>query len=237
MKCLEAPLPAIHHVDVRKIKLMNIDWQKSLSEIEDVLIPHFAFDIYKRGMYLFLLTQTRVRDLETVTIPLSQISAALSCSDWQSRKTIRELAEIGCIDLNQTRQGHQVRVLLPSELNIPASDEAEPMLDLEEVDFFRNREFLSSLIARESGACFYCLSEISEENCELDHVVSQLNGCNNGYRNIVASCHKCNTRKQAQDAEDFLRSHFRKGLLNETEFEERLASLKALQKGELKPEI
>ena len=43
---------------------MDIDWQKTLSEIEDLLIPHFGFDIYKRAMYLFLLTQTRARNLE-----------------------------------------------------------------------------------------------------------------------------------------------------------------------------
>lgn len=216
---------------------MDIDWQKTLSEIEDVLIPHFGFDIYKRGMYLYLLTQTRARDLESATIPLSQISSALSCSDWQSRKTIRELADIGCIELEQTRQGHWVKVLLPSDLNIAVSEEPEPQVDIEEIDFYQNREFLSSLILREGGACFYCLSEISEENCELDHVVSQLERGNNGYRNIVASCHRCNTRKQGQNAEDFLRAHFRKGLLSEGEFEGRLSALKALQKGELKPEI
>jgi hypothetical protein len=70
-----------------------LDWPKTLREIEDVLIPHYQFDIYERGMYLYLLNKTRARGFEYTTIPLSQISKALNCSDWQSRKTIRQLAE------------------------------------------------------------------------------------------------------------------------------------------------
>ena len=64
-----------------------LDWQKNLKEIEDVLVPYFQFDIYERGMYGYLFNQTRVRGLEFATIPLSTISSALGCSDWQSRKT------------------------------------------------------------------------------------------------------------------------------------------------------
>jgi hypothetical protein len=71
----------------------------------------------------------------------------------------------------------------------------------------------------------------------LDHVVSQLNGGDNSYKNIVASCHKCNNRKQGFDAEDFLRGLYRKGMLSESEFEGRLSALKALWQGDLKPDL
>lgn len=186
-------------------------------------------------MYLYLLNQTKVRGLEFATIPLSKISKALCCSDWQSRKTIRQLDEKGCIEIDQTRKGHSVKVLLPSELDISAPDEIRTELNIEEIDFFKGREYVHALIKREQGICFYCLSEISPENCELDHVVSQLNGGGNGYKNIVASCHKCNTRKQGNTADDFLRSLYRKGILSESEFEGRLLALEALGKGDLKP--
>ena len=214
-----------------------MDWQKTLTEIEDILIPHYQFDIYERGMYNFLLNQTRVRGLEYATIPLSHISKALNCSDWQSRKIIRQLADKGCIELEQTRKGHSIKVLLPSDLNISAPEDDKKELDIEALDFFQGREYVHSIIKREQNRCFYCLSKISIENCELDHVISQLNGVDNSYRNIVASCHKCNTRKQASNASDYLRDLHRKGMLNESEFEGRLTALEALNKGELKPEL
>ena len=211
-----------------------MEWQKALKEIEDILIPHYQFDIYERGMYLYLLNQTKVCGLEYATIPLSKISEALGCSVWQSRKTIRQLAEKGCIELEQTRNGHSVKVFLPSDLNIctPKDDRIE--LNMEEIDFFKGREYVHSLIKREQGSCFYCLSEISPENCELDHVISQLNGGDNRYKNIVATCHKCNTRKQSAGADDFLRGLYRKGMLSESEFEGRLSALEARKHGDLK---
>lgn len=214
-----------------------MDWQKTLREIEDILIPHYGFDIYERGMYGYLLNQTKVRGLEYATIPLSIISKALNCSDWQSRKTIRQLANKGCIELEQTRKGHSVRVFLPSELNISVPTEKENNLNIEGIDFFQGREYVQALINREQTLCFYCLTEISPENCELDHVIAQLNGGDNSYKNIVASCHKCNTRKQASSASDFLRALYRKGLLSETEFEGRQSAVEALSNGDLKPTL
>jgi adenine-specific DNA methylase len=110
-------------------------------------------------------------------------------------------------------------------------------MKFDEIDFFKGREYLDALIRREQSACFYCLSEISPENCELDHVVSQLKGGNNSYKNIVATCHKCNTTKQGASAEDYLRGLCRKGMLSENEFEGRLSALKALRQGDLQPDL
>ena len=214
-----------------------MDWQKVLIEVEDLLIPHYGLDIYERGMYLYLLNQTRLRGLDTSTIPLSTMSSALHCSSWQARKTIRQLADKGCIELEQTRVGHAVKVRLPDELGIPIPSNHKERPDLEEIDFFEGRRYISSLIKREQSRCFFCLSKVSQDNCELDHVVSQLRGGNNSYRNIVVACHKCNTRKQSSDAADYLRDLYRKGLLGESEFEGRLSALDALRDGALKPEM
>lgn len=214
-----------------------MDWPKILADIEDLLIPHYGFDIYQRGMYLYLLNQTRLRGFSSSTLPLATIAAALNCSEWQARKTIRQLADLRCIELEQTRNGHAVKVHLPEELGIAAKTSIEAVIDIEEVDFYTGRAYLSVLIKRERGKCFFCLADISPENCELDHVISQLNRGSNSYRNIAAACHKCNTRKQDSDAEDFLRALYRKGLLSESEFEGRLSALEALKSGELKPEV
>lgn len=212
-----------------------MDWVKALLDVEDIVIPHYEFDIYERGLYLYLLNQTRLRGYETKTIPLPKIFAALNCSEDRARKTIRKLAEKGCIELEQTRKGHLVKVLIATELGIQKFSDEDKNVDLDELDFFKNRDYVTQILAREGGKCFYCLSDINIGNCDLDHVVSQVNGGDNGYRNIAASCHKCNTRKQAMDAEDYLRSIFRKGLLSDGEFEGRLSAVEALKNGDLKP--
>lgn len=214
-----------------------MDWQETYKDIEDRLLPHYQCDIWERGLYYYLLRKSRIRGLESATVPLPQISNALRCSDSQSRKTIRSLAEKGCIELEQTRLGHFVKVFLPSELPLPDQSTEEIPIDIEIIDFYKNREYLSALLKRERGQCFYCLREIKEDSCELDHVGSQLNGGGNGYRNIVASCHQCNTKKQGGSAEDYIRQLFRKSLLSDKEFEGRLHALEALRDGQLKPEV
>ncbi|MEI7709032.1 MAG: HNH endonuclease [Chlorobium sp.] len=213
-----------------------MDWQTIFKEIEDKLMPHFRCDVWERGLYYYLLRHTRIAGLDATTIPLSAISGTLGCSESQARKSIRSLAEKGCIELEQTRKGHYVKVFLPNELSLPSVQE-QPALNIEEIDFFKNREYLDVLLKREQNQCFYCLREIKEDSCELDHVVSQLNVGDNGYRNIVASCHQCNTKKQGGSAEDFIRQLSRKNLLSEKEFEGRIQALEALKAGQIKPEI
>ena len=66
---------------------------------------------------------------------------------------------------------------------------------------------------------------------ELDHVIPQLDGGDNGYRNIVATCHRCNTHKQGKGVEDYLRQLYRKNLLSESELEDRRSALEALRNG------
>lgn len=163
-----------------------MDWQEIYKDIEDKLLPHYQCDIWERGLYYYLLGQTRVRGLESITVPLPQISNALRCSDSQSRKTIRSLANKGCIELEQTRRGHFVKVLLPSELSLPEKATEETAIDIETIDFYKNRQYLPALLKRERWQCFYCLRDINEGSCVLDHVESQLNGGGNSYRNIVA---------------------------------------------------
>ena len=214
-----------------------MDWQVVYKGIEDrLLVPHQC-SIWERGLYYYLLGQSRVRGLDSATIPLSQMANSLRCSEWQCRKTIRSLAEKGWIELEQTRQGHCVRVLLPDELALPEEIKEEVPIDIETVDFFKDRHHLPALLKREQGRCFYCLREINDDSCNLDHVIPQMNGGKNGYRNIVASCHQCNSSKQERTAEDLLRELFRKGHLSEKELEGRLHALHALMDGHLKPNI
>ena len=60
---------------------------------------------------------------------------------------------------------------LPHDLGILEHRRKEQHIDIEELDFFYGRKYLSELLIRENWQCFYCLKTISEETCELDHVV------------------------------------------------------------------
>jgi hypothetical protein len=78
------------------------------------------------------------------------------------------------------------------------------------------------------------LAKLDERNFVVEHVVSRPVG-NNSYRNVVAASREVNNRKGSMSAEGFLRKLFRDGLLSMSELEERLAQLKRLQAGDLKP--
>jgi len=155
----------------------------------------------------------------------------------KARKSLREMHAKGCIRIDErSRRGHVVSVLLPSEIAgiRPETKQAEP-LDIETIDFFNNREYMPAIIERENGRCFYCLRQLSSGNCELDHVIPQVNGIDNSYRNIVSTCHECNTTKQGRSGEDFVRGLYRDGLLSQAESKDRLAALESLRAGELMP--
>lgn len=151
------------------------NWPEIFIAIEESLFAYYECDVWERSHYYYLLSQTRLKETEMATIPLSQISSELSCSEFSSRKILRRLAQKGCIELDQTRRGHSVKVLLPSELPIPQTT-AEPVdtIDIEAIDFFKGRSYVQELLDRENGQCFYCLKRIDPESCELDHVIPQV---------------------------------------------------------------
>jgi hypothetical protein len=112
-----------------------MEWQETFKDIEDKLIPYFNLDIWERGLYYYLLGQSRIRGFDSITIALSKIASDLRISDTKSRETIRFLAEKGCIELEQTRKGHFVKVLLPNELNLPQQLQENQLIDIETIDF------------------------------------------------------------------------------------------------------
>ena len=78
---------------------------------------------------------------------------------------------------------------------------------------------------------------MGSENCQLDNVVAQAERMDNSYRNIVVSCHECNTKKQAKEAVEFVRYLYRRGILSQTDLEGRLSALELLKDGKLIPDV
>jgi CRISPR/Cas system Type II protein with McrA/HNH and RuvC-like nuclease domain len=131
-----------------------------------------------------------------------------------------------------------VAILLPAEIpGLQRPSEQVTPLDIESLDFFTERQYLAALLARENNMCFYCLKQLAETTCELDHLVPQAEKLDNSYRNIVAACHACNKSKGEQAAPDFVRKLYREGALNEKELQQRLAAILAVQSGEFMPDV
>jgi hypothetical protein len=209
-----------------------------IRQCEDYLFPAMKFTVRERVLYYHLLRHTHFEGKPAALVAILPVANAMGVAESSAREDIRSLNERGCIKIeDRSRNGHLVRVLLPEEIEgiVPKSTPATE-LDLEHLDFFSGRRFLFALLAREDNRCFYCLKGIRPQSCELDHVVSLANGTDHSYRNIVCSCHECNTTKQAQAAPDFVRALYRKGVLSQAELEDRLGAIEQLQAGQLFPD-
>jgi hypothetical protein len=215
-----------------------VDVETTLKQCEDFLFPAKKMTLRERSIYYHLFRHTRLIGKEQGLFAIDPLAVSLGVST-SVRDDLRSLHERGCIRIeDRSRNGHLIRVLLPEEIDgvVPKHEPAET-IDIELIDFFTDRRYLAALLARENGACSYCLRQVRPDNCQLDHVVAQAGGLNNSYRNIVVSCHECNTTKQAAAAADFVRFLYRRGLLSQRDLEGRLSALEMLQAGKLVPDI
>jgi len=214
-----------------------MDLSEELKNIEDHLFRHFQMDIWDRAIYYHVLRETRLEQRSEHLFAIKGMADVLGLGHTKVRDVVRALDAKGCLKIvDRSRNGHLLRVVLPSEIEglIPTAEEATEV-DLGSLDFYSDRRFLSALLDREDLRCFYCLRDVSSETCVLDHVVPAATAGDNSYMNIVIACHDCNAKKGEQVASDFLRSLYRRSLLTEAEFDTRLAALERLGRGELKP--
>jgi len=192
--------------------------------IENYLFPKMECDPWERAMYYHLLVHTRLSNKEKKLFGVISLEGATKMSRFKVRETIRSMDQKGCIQiLERNRNGHMIKVLLPSEIEglVVEPEDEDANINIEEVDFYKDRQYLGALLERESGRCLYCLKKVTEEKAVLDHIRSQARGGNNSYRNIAVSCHECNSRKGETEAIDFIRGLYRNDILTEAEFHER----------------
>lgn len=208
-----------------------------MADVEDMLFPQLKLDAWERSLYYHLLRHIRLGGNVAGVFAVGGLAKALDISDFKVRGVLRSLHAKGCIVIDdRSRQGHHVSVALPHEIKCLSRKEAfVAPIDMDSVDFFTGRKYLSEILEREDGRCFYCLRELTAETCELDHLVPQVAELNNSYRNVVAACCGCNKGKGSMPAADYLRNRYRSGLLSEDELQSRLAALEAIQVGHSKP--
>lgn len=215
------------------------DIQEVFEQCEDYMFQRLSVQVRERSLYYHLLRHTRLVGCEQYVFALVPLARALDVSESTVREDIRKLHTRGCIQIEErTKSGHLVRVLLPSEIDgVLPFDSASEVIDIASVDFYSDRRFVRALMEREGGACFYCLQNVRADTCALDHVIPQVTRIDNSYRNVVITCHDCNSHKQGQDSRDFLRSLYRSGLLSQPDLTQRLHALEQLEAGDLVPDI
>jgi hypothetical protein len=203
-------------------------------------------DTYEQAIYLYVIRHSRlIGDSEVVIgfksarkeLALGIGKAGSPMSEHVCYEKLRSLEQKGCLKiLGSERAGTRVHALLPEELGILRPDTPPPAIDLELLDFFNVPENRLLILKREAHRCFYCMCALNGDNHVVEHVVSRPEGTNS-YRNVVASCRRCNNRKGESLAKDFLRTLYRESFLDADDFENRISHLERLQAGELRPEL
>lgn len=215
-------------------------------QFEDLLAPRLHLSAKERAVYSHLFRQTRLEGKSSLRFSIPWLARNLGFGEDSVRKALRRLVAKGALKLlERSKTGHVVHVRLPEEIRGARPNKAEvraaarlprPM-NLEEIDFLKTPALREAIHARERGACFYCLRQISGRKRCLDHVMPQSLREFNSYRNLVSCCVECNSWKGAHPAADFLRWLYRQDRLTAVELTQRFRALKRLAAGKLRPKL
>ena len=215
-----------------------MDLQLELRNIEKYLFQKLDCTPWERAMYYYLLINTRIVNLDQNLFGVIALESATKMSRFKVRETIRSMNQKGCIQIvERNRNGHLIKVLFPSEIEglVTEPEHENEKINIEELDFYKGRKYLSALLERDNKRCIYCLKKVTPEKCVLDHIQSQSRGGTNSYKNIAVSCHDCNSKKGELDAVEFVRNHYRDDILAETEFHERKEFIEKVTTGVIRP--
>ena len=213
-------------------------------QLDDVLVPRLGLNLGDRVVYANLLRQSRLEGKRQLRFSIRRLAHETHMSHTSARHAVRRLVAKGALRLvDRTQAGHRVEVFIPEE--IPDAPREVPVAasfprrrrsaSFEEMNFQQVKIRREAIHERDGGLCFYCLSQLSPGERCLDHVVPQVRGGTNTYRNLVSCCVECNAQKGQTAAQDFLRSLFRQRRLSAAELEDRLHALDALATGKLCP--
>ena len=217
------------------------DLKKVLMEIQDHLIP--ILDTYEQAIYHYIFRHTYLIELETTLfssksaqIGFGAGSVGAQPSNSSRSKKLKSLELKGAIKiLERSHKGMLVAIVLPQNISGLIKPEVAFEIDIESLDFYKDRRLLPSILEREGYRCFYTGKKITEEKCYLDHVVASSTHGDNSYKNIVASSYDANSMKNNKAVGDFIRQLYKEDIISLIEFENLKKKIEALQKGKLVP--
>ena len=220
-------------------------------QLDDHVAPRLRLSVIERTVYAHLLRHSRLEGKLRLQFSLMGVGRNIRLSAGPVRKAVRRLVAHDALRMIQrSKTGHLVEVRLPEEIpaaglnrttrRAAAKEESagtRAPVNLEGVDFMKNKPLRDSIHAREREQCFYCLRHTPPSVQCLDHVVPQARLGRNSFRNLVSSCMECNTQKGVTAAADFLRRLYRERRLTAAELAARLRALDALTSGKLRPSL
>lgn len=215
-------------------------------EIQDHLAPRL--DSYEQMLYHYLFRHTHLEGKASTTIGIRTLQTRVGLGVGQAgsppsqavvMKKLRSLEHKGCIEIvSRSYRGTELRVLLPREIpGVIPQAVVTYETPLEALGFFTTPELRLSLLRRENYQCFYCLRQLTEDSYTVDHIVAQADGGAHSYKNVVACCFECNSRKQDNDGKSFLLTNYRSGFLTADEHQKQLTALETVANGRQKPDI
>lgn len=232
-----------YRTETMKCKPMNaaLVWK----QMEDLLAPQLSFSVIDRAVYSHLLRHSRLEGKPQFRFSMPWLAGHIRLSGKTTRESVRSLIARGVLRLveRSCQAHHVVHVRLPEEVRAVraaktaarGSARTSSAAVFTETNFLQTLPLRRALHAREGGRCFYCLRRLITQRRCLDHVVPQARLGANSYRNLVSCCMHCNSCKRDTSASDFLRSLYREGELSRKDLTGRLAALRALAAGKLRP--
>jgi hypothetical protein len=215
----------------------RLDAAQIWADIEDHFVPNLQVGLAERVVYFHLVRKMRLAGKRRAMTSLGQLANEVCLTKDPVRSSLRSLARKGALRILECGyDGHRIELRLPRE--IPSCLKKEPRTDesiLAREDCFRSGIARLAIFEREKHRCFYCLGQLEPKIRVLDHVRPRARGGDSSYRNVVACCEACNSLKRNSDVEDFLRILRRQKIISRTDFHNRLATLKELKLGRLKP--
>lgn len=217
------------------------DLKKVLVEIQDYLVP--ILDTYEQAIYHYIFRHTYLIGLnatlfsnKSAAIGLGAGATGTQPSESSRSKKLKSLELKGAVKiLERSHKGMLVAIVLPQDISglIKLVESIE--INIESLDFYKDRRLLPSILEREGYRCFYTGKKITEENCYLDHVVASSIRGNNSYKNIVASSYDANSMKNNKAVGDFIRQLYKEDMISLIEFENLKKKIETLQNGMLAP--
>jgi 5-methylcytosine-specific restriction endonuclease McrA len=211
------------------------------ADLEDHFVPRFDPLPSERSLYFHLLRRTHLLCRRKLVISMEQLAGGVHFTRMTVIKSLRRLQAKGVVSITgRGIAGHEIRVKLPSEIPgcLPSSRlarAAQSKARLESGNFFETRSLRRAIFRREQHRCFYCLRPLRPWNSTLDHVQPRSLKMDHSYRNLVAACLDCNSRKGRRGASRFLRELYRQEVLSARDFRSRRYALRALKQGRRKP--
>lgn len=219
------------------------DLKNVLIEIQDHLVP--ILDTYEQAIYHYIFRHTYLINLETTIFSTrsAEIGFGAGATGTQpsctSRsKKLRSLELKGAINiLERSHKGMLVKIVLPQDISGLIKSNELFEIDVDSLDFYKDRRLLLTILEREDYRCFYTGKKITEEKCYLDHVVASSIHGNNSYKNIVASSYDANSMKNNKAVGDFIRQLYKEDIISLIEFDLLKKKIEDLKKGLLAPNI